>query len=101
MVGSYHLDLVALSLLVSVLASHTALDVWQRLRAIRAAGRRHGLWLIGGAVALGTGGWSTHFIGMLAFAMPMQVGYDPRIMAYSLGIAIALSCLVLYVILRQ
>jgi diguanylate cyclase len=96
--GSYHLNLVALSLVVSILASHTALDVSRRVGAIRAAGRHHSLWLMGGAVALGVGIWSMHFIGMLAFSMPIELGYDSRITAYSLLIAIAVSYLALYVV---
>lgn len=99
--GSYQLNLVALSLVVSVLASHTLLDVSYRLGAIRAAGRHYLLWLMGGAVAMGVGIWSMHFIGMLAFSMPIALGYDPLITACSLAIAIALSALALYVIVSH
>jgi diguanylate cyclase (GGDEF)-like protein len=98
---SYHLNLVALSLIVSILASYTALDVSRRVGTIRAAGRHHLLWLLGGAVALGVGIWSMHFIGMLAFSMPMEVGYDPWITGYSLLIAIAVSYLAMYVVVSN
>jgi diguanylate cyclase len=99
--GAYHLNLVVLSLVVSILASYTALDVSRRVGTIRAAGHHHLLWLLGGAVALGTGIWSMHFIGMLAFSMPMDMGYDPRITIYSLLIAIAVSYLALYVVVNH
>jgi diguanylate cyclase len=101
MIGSYHLNLVALSLVVAILASHTALDVSRRVSAIRQAGRQHFLWLIGGSTAMGVGIWSMHFIGMLAVSMPMQVGYDPRVTACSLLIAIVVSCLALYVVVSN
>jgi NO-binding membrane sensor protein with MHYT domain len=29
-----------------------------------------------GAMSMGTGIWSMHFIGMLAFKMPIELGYD-------------------------
>jgi NO-binding membrane sensor protein with MHYT domain len=101
MSGSYHPKLVALSLVFSILASYTALDVSRRVGAIRAAGRHHLLWLLGGAVALGVGIWSMHFIGMLAFSMPMELGYDPRITGYSLLIAIAASYLAMYIVVSN
>jgi diguanylate cyclase (GGDEF)-like protein len=101
MSGSYDLNLVALSLVVAILASHTALDVSRRISAIRAARRPHFLWLTGGAIAMGMGIWSMHFIGMLAFSMPIQMDYDPRITSYSLMIAIAVSFLALYVVVSH
>jgi len=101
MSGTYHLNLVILSLVVAILASHTALDVSRRVSAIRQAGRQHFLWLLGGSAAMGIGIWSMHFLGMLAFSMPMQVGYDPSITGYSLLIAIGVSCLALYVVVSH
>ena len=65
MVGEYDLKLVALSLVVAAFASYSALELVGRVNATR--GVASWLWLLGGAFAMGTGIWSMHFIGMLAF----------------------------------
>ena len=81
--------LVALSIGVAILASYTALDFAGRI--VIAEPRRRVIWLAGGAVTMGVGIWSMHFIGMLAFALPIPLGYDVSITALSLVIAIAVS----------
>ncbi len=71
MTGSYSQSLVAISLLVAILASYTALDM--------AAGHGRGRvarWWLAAARRPGLGIWSMHFIGMLAFDLPIPVGYD-------------------------
>ncbi|WP_260703813.1 putative bifunctional diguanylate cyclase/phosphodiesterase [Edaphobacter flagellatus] len=100
--GSYNYYLVGLSLLVAMFASYTALDLAGRIRSIHgAASRKRLMWLLGGAVSMGLGIWSMHFIGMLAFRMPITLGYDPWITFYSLLIAIAISGFALYVVTRD
>jgi diguanylate cyclase (GGDEF)-like protein len=96
MSGTYNLFLVALSLLVAMLASYTTLDLAARIRILETAGVRRFFWLLSGATAMGTGIWSMHFIGMLALRMPMEMGYDVRITALSLLIAILSSGLALH-----
>ena len=79
MQGSYSLPLVFLSYVVAALASHVTLALAQRLRAPdRSSGRStgHWPWIVGGAFSMGTGIWSMHFIGMLAFHLPVEVSYD-------------------------
>ncbi|MCP2071904.1 UNVERIFIED_ORG: diguanylate cyclase (GGDEF)-like protein [Pseudomonas lini] len=89
LIGSYSPALVFISLFVAVLASYTALDLTGRIATAR--GRAAHLWMAGGALAMGVGVWSMHFIGMLAFTLPIELGYDVSITALSLLIAI-LSC---------
>ena len=99
--ASYDSLLVVVSLLVAILASYTALDMAERINttshAHAAAGR---FWLAGGAVAMGIGIWSMHFIGMLAFRLPLMLGYDPWITVASLVIAIAVSGYALWIVTR-
>jgi NO-binding membrane sensor protein with MHYT domain len=45
------------------------------------------LWLVGGALAVGSGIWSMHFIGMLAFSLPIALAYDIPTTVASLFIA--------------
>jgi diguanylate cyclase len=94
--GSYNSLLVLFSLLVAILASYTGLDMAGRISTSR--GRAAFGWLVGGACAMGTGIWSMHFVGMLAFSLPISLGYDPTITVLSLLIAIASSAFALWLV---
>ncbi|WP_158937886.1 bifunctional diguanylate cyclase/phosphodiesterase [Burkholderia sp. S171] len=94
--GSYNSLLVLFSLLVAILASYTGLDMAGRISTSQ--GRASFGWLIGGACAMGTGIWSMHFVGMLAFSLPISLGYDPAITVLSLLIAIASSAFALWLV---
>jgi len=88
--GRYDLSLVALSVVVAVLASFTALDLAGRIRS--ASHWTRYAWLAAAALAMGGGIWSMHFIGMLAFSMPgMLVSYDFGLTLLSLAIPIAVT----------
>ncbi|WP_025127505.1 bifunctional diguanylate cyclase/phosphodiesterase [Pseudomonas sp. PH1b] len=89
LIGSYSPALVLISILVAILASYTALDLTGRIAT--AQGRAAYLWIAGGALAMGVGVWSMHFIGMLAFSLPVELGYDFSLTALSLLISV-LSC---------
>ena len=89
LIGSYSPSLVVISLFVAILASYTALDLSGRIAT--AKGRAVYLWIAGGAIAMGIGVWSMHFIGMLALRLPFALGFDFGITALSLLIAV-LSC---------
>jgi diguanylate cyclase len=98
-VSSYNPLLVAASLFVAILASYTALDMAGRITTAR--GRAAKWWLAGGASAMGVGIWSMHFIGMLAFSLPIPLGYDPAITMLSLLIAIASSVFALWLVCQE
>ncbi|GLQ87878.1 histidine kinase [Dyella flagellata] len=96
--GTYDLSLVALSLVVATLASYTALDL-SGLISLLERRLRFG-WLAAGAAAMGTGIWAMHFIGMLAFSLPVPLGYDFRMTFLSLAIAMIVSYFALNAITR-
>ena len=98
MSGGWDLWLVALSYVVAVFASYTALDLAGRV--VAAQGRARRVWLAGGAFAMGTGIWAMHFTGMQAFKMSMPVTYDVPITLLSMVIAIAASALALFTVSR-
>ncbi|MEE8612897.1 MAG: MHYT domain-containing protein, partial [Nitrospirales bacterium] len=96
--GHYDLPLVVLSIIIAILASYLALDL---ARQITSAQRRmRPWWLMGGALAMGTGIWSMHFIGMLAFSLPIPVRYDVPTVVLSHIPAVAASGMVLWVASR-
>ncbi|MBC3376510.1 EAL domain-containing protein [Pseudomonas sp. SWRI92] len=96
LIGSYSPALVSISLFVAILASYTALDLTGRIAT--AQGRAVHLWMTGGSLAMGVGIWSMHFIGMLAFTLPVELGYDVAITALSLLIAILSSGFALWLV---
>lgn len=91
--GTYNPWLVTLSVIIATLASYTALDLAGRVTAAR--GRSRQLWLAGGAICMGVGIWSMHFVGMLAFQLPITMSYDPWLVVLSVTVAIAASALAL------
>ena len=99
MPGSYDHLQVALSVLIAISASYAALDLAGRVTA--ASGGARSAWLTGGASAMGIGIWSMHFTGMLAFSLPVPVGYQWPTVLLSLVAAILASAFALYVVSRQ
>lgn len=89
----YNEVLVLFSYLVAILASYTALDMAGRVGSAEKNAARW--WLAGGSFAMGLGVWAMHFIGMLAFNLPIALSYDPLITVLSLVIAIASSAFAL------
>ena len=80
--GSYDPVLVGLSVAVAILASFTALNLAGRLLVADRSARLW--WIVASAIALGGGIWSMHFVGMLAFVMPMPASYDVQLTLASL-----------------
>jgi NO-binding membrane sensor protein with MHYT domain len=97
--GSYNYALVTLSVLIAVVASYAALDLAARITA--ASGWTRAAWLVGGAIAMGTGIWSMHYIGMLAFILPVPVAYHWPTVLVSLLAAILASAVALFTVSRQ
>ena len=94
--ASYSPSLVFISLCVAILASYTALDLSGRIATAR--GRAVYLWIGGGALAMGFGVWSMHFIGMLALELPLALGYDLGLTLWSLLVAILSSGFALWLV---
>ena len=94
--GSYDYRLVALSVLIAMLASYAALDLGGRVTASR--GSLRFFWLMGGSAAMGMGIWSMHYIGMLAYTLPVTVFYDwPTVLLSLLAVVLA-SAVALFVV---
>lgn len=98
MTVTYNPYLVFLSAIIAVLASYTALELSSRLTKSRGLTRR--LWLMGGALSMGMGIWSMHFIAMLAFSIPIFISYNFVIVLISLLAAILASAQALFIVSR-
>ncbi|MDD4977791.1 MAG: EAL domain-containing protein [Gallionella sp.] len=91
-------SLVLLSVLVAIIGSYTALTHAQRMR--ESGGRTATIWMLAGGGTLGVAIWSMHFIGMLAFHLPIPLGYDPLLTVLSL-IPAVLAALLGFRVLRD
>ncbi len=92
--GSYDQALVLVSILVAIAASYTALALAERVGS--ASPRAARWWIAGGAFAMGTGIWAMHFIGMLAFRLPIPLGYDLSLTLASWLLPVLVSALALW-----
>ncbi|MBU3823592.1 MAG: EAL domain-containing protein [Candidatus Oceanisphaera merdipullorum] len=99
LVSSHNQLLVICSIIVAILAAYTALNMASRVS--NSSGKAAVLWLVGGSFAMGFGIWSMHFIGMLAFSLPIALGYDVSLTLFSLLVAIVSSALALYFVCQE
>ncbi|GLC87285.1 response regulator [Lysinibacillus piscis] len=97
--GTYDTPLVIFSYIVAVVASYTVLDLVGRIST--SIGARRWLWLLFGSGAMGMGIWSMHFVGMLAFSLPIPVAYNLIIVVVSVIAAIIGSFAALYIVGRN
>lgn len=97
--GSHDYALVTISVVIAIVSAYAALDLGGRVTA--AAGRLRTIWLSGGAVAMGTGVWSMHYLGMLAYSLPVSVSYHWPTVVVSLLAAVVASAVALYVVSRN
>jgi len=96
--GFYETPLVLVSILVAIVASYSALSLAGRVT--EAAGRSRFAWILGGAIAMGSGIWAMHFVGMLAFRLPIPIAFDIPVTFASLVLAIGASGLALWQVSR-
>ena len=99
MAASYDSLQVALSVLIAIAASYAALSLAGRVTVTRKGARA--VWLAGGATSMGSGIWAMHFVGMLAFHLPIAVAYDTPTILVALFLAIVASATALYVVSRS
>src|SRR5712671_2849392 len=96
--STYDYPLVTLSVLIAIAASYAALTLAARVSLARNQART--AWLLGGAIAMGTGIWSMHYTGMLAYHLSVPVYYHIPTVALSLVAAICASFVALFVVSR-
>jgi len=97
MPATFRPSLVVLSYLIASFGAFTFLRFAGRLSELRSL---RGPWLIAGALTMGIGIWSMHFIGMLAHDLPVPVSYDPLITAISAVPAVLAAGIALHLISR-
>lgn len=87
--GNYNIWIVMLSFVIAILASYSALSIAAKIS--QSSGRTQWVWLCSGAVVMGNGIWSMHFVGMLAFHLHAGVSYDIGLTLLSMGASVLAS----------
>jgi diguanylate cyclase (GGDEF)-like protein len=88
--------IVAISVLASIFASYAAFSFAERVAMSKGKSRR--FWLASGALAMGLGIWSMHYLGMLSVRLPMDVSYHIPTVILSLLLAVLASAVALSVV---
>ncbi|HEY0794756.1 MAG TPA: diguanylate cyclase [Acidisarcina sp.] len=96
---SYNYWLVAISVITSIVASYGAFSFAERVAATKKT--RSALWLSAGAVSMGLGIWSMHYVGMLAVRLPVEVTYHVFTVILSLLLAVLASAGTLALVSRE
>lgn len=99
MTFSYDPFQVGLSVLIAIAACYASLDLAGRVTANQKGVRT--LWLIGGAISMGSGISAMHFVGMLAFHLPVPIFYHWPTVLYALLVAILASAAALSIVSRH
>jgi NO-binding membrane sensor protein with MHYT domain len=99
MFANYDVSLVAASYVVAVFAAYCALYFGARLKDT--TGRSRALWLGIGALAMGTGVWTMHFVGMRASPMMADMTYGLGLTVFSWLAALAAAGIALHLIGRE
>lgn len=97
--ASYEPSMVLLSYLIASLAGYAFLRLAARIAELRQAPVRY-LWLAGGALTMGLGIWAMHFVGMLAYRLPIPVSYDAFVTGLSAMPAVLASAVALHIVAR-
>lgn len=93
--GSYNIWIVALSLIIAFFTSYQALGLSKKVTSI--PGKIAWGWLIIAGVVMGCGIWTMHFVGMVAFHLPIQVDYHIGKSIVSVFASIGASLIAFYV----
>ncbi|WP_411829694.1 bifunctional diguanylate cyclase/phosphodiesterase [Paenibacillus favisporus] len=96
---SYNLWIVMLSFIIAVFASYSALNLAAKIS--RSRGRTQKWWLVAGSCVMGSGVWSMHFVGMLAFHLNVPVNYDIPITLLSMLCSIVASFIAFQMLLSK
>lgn len=97
--GEYNLPLILTSYALAALGGYLGLTVSRQIPFSRSRIERSA-WLACGALAMGIGVWTMHFIGMAAYTLPLEVTYDRNVTAISAVPSIVASAVTLHILAR-
>lgn len=95
MTGSYNDYIVAFSVVIVILASYSALNIADKISNM--TGKIRFFWLLAGAIVMGSGVWSLHFMGMFASQRHVAVKYDVWLIFLSIAVIVISSYFAFYI----
>ncbi len=96
----YNIWGIVTSVLIATFAGYVSLELVKRGRE-DADPISSSVWWACGSLALGTGIWSMHFVGMLALSLPIALGYDKLITFESWIAGVGVSAIALWIARRH
>lgn len=93
--GQYNYYIVALSFIIAILGSISALNITVKIS--HAKERMRFFWLCAGAFVMGSGIWSMHFVGMLSFHLHVPIKYDVPLTLFSMLTSVLASFIAFYI----
>src|SRR5579872_317796 len=96
---TYDNRVLVLSGVLALVTAYVALDMAGRISEVRAKLRLW--WMISGSVVIGVGLWASHYVGTLAFNLPVPILYHYPDTLLALVVAIAASAVFLVSVSRQ
>lgn len=88
--------LVVLSVLFAIIATYTALSLYERSKNYSFLDRK--TWILGASFAMAYGIWSMHYMGMMAFLLPVKITYHIGLTIGSMIPIVVSSYLAFYLI---
>ncbi|MFF2483171.1 EAL domain-containing protein [Paenibacillus sp. NPDC058071] len=99
LVGDYNKWIVLLSFVIAMLASYSALHLVFKISNTKGKARQG--WMAASAFVMGSGIWTMHFVGMIAFHIGIPVTYDVPITLLSILAAIFASYIAFYLTMSK
>lgn len=96
---TYDYRVLVLSGMLALVTAYVALDMAGRISVVRVQLRLW--WVMAGSVVTGVGIWASHYVGTLAFSLPVPILYHYPDILLALVVAIAASAVFLVCVSRQ
>lgn len=72
--GFYNYNIVLISIMIAILATFSSLHIIEKMSDEKDKGKY--FWLFSGSFVMGGGMWASHYIGMLAFEVPVETTHN-------------------------
>ncbi|NIK69270.1 bifunctional diguanylate cyclase/phosphodiesterase [Paenibacillus sp. BK720] len=97
--GEYNGWVILLSFIIALFVSYSALNLVYKIS--QSQGKVRMGWMLAGAFVMGSGVWTMHFIGMMAFHIGIPIAYDVPITLLSITASICASYVAFYLTLAK
>ncbi|TCM92774.1 diguanylate cyclase (GGDEF)-like protein [Paenibacillus sp. BK033] len=97
--GEYNGWVILLSFIIALFVSYSALNLVYKIS--QSQGKVRLGWMLAGAFVMGSGVWTMHFIGMMAFHIGIPIAYDVPITLLSITASICASYVAFYLTLAK